>query len=82
MINKEIFHKINLNKSSFEVILNSEISPQVISDDYYEIVEKYQKDYGRLNIIQYKNLGLIDFSSERFNGEVRYIILSHQQHFK
>lgn len=51
-------------------------SQRVIAFDYYDVVVNYEKENGRLNVKQYENIGLIDFSSERFNGEERYIILT------
>ncbi|GAA0615034.1 hypothetical protein GCM10009001_35420 [Virgibacillus siamensis] len=51
-------------------------SQQVLASDYYETIVQYEKANGRLNVKQYDNLGLIDFSSERFNGEERYILLT------
>ena len=49
---------------------------RVIAEDYADIVVQYEKSYGRLNVKQYENLGLVDFYSERFNGDERYIILT------
>ena len=60
---------------SLEVIPN-ERSKRVIASDYHNIIVNYEKNHGRLNVRQYENLGLIDFSSERFNGEERFIILT------
>ncbi len=51
-------------------------SHRVLASDYYETIIQYEKANGRLNVKQYDNLGLIDFSSERFNGEERYILLT------
>src|SRR5690606_29360379 len=48
---------------------------RVIASDYYDTVLQYEKANGRLNVKQHQNLGLVDFSSERFNGEERFIIL-------
>lgn len=49
---------------------------RVIAEDYFDIVVQYEKSHGRLNVKQYENLGLVDFYSERFNGDERYIILT------
>lgn len=57
-------------------------SQRVIASDYYEAVVTYEKNNGRLNVKQYDNLGLIDFTSERFNGEERYIILTTDPWFE
>ncbi|ONK21266.1 helicase [Bacillus sp. VT-16-64] len=56
-------------------------SNRVIASDYYNIILDYERKNGRLNVKQYDNLGLIDFSSERFNGEKRYIILTTDPNF-
>ncbi|SLK50046.1 helicase domain-containing protein [Mycobacteroides abscessus subsp. abscessus] len=68
-------------------VLSLEVNPigeskRVIASDYYDAVVNYEKENGRLNVKQYDNLGLIDFSSERFNGEERYIVLTSDPFFK
>ncbi|NMA75310.1 MAG: helicase, partial [Bacteroidales bacterium] len=49
---------------------------RVLANDYYDVISEYERANGRLNVKQYNNLGLIDFSSERFNGEQRFIVLT------
>src|SRR5699024_5823056 len=49
---------------------------RVLANDYYDVVSEYERANGRLNVKQYNNLGLIDFPSERFNGEQRFIVLT------
>lgn len=61
-------------------VISLDILPQgktkrVIASDYYDAVLQYEKANGRLNVKQHQNLGLVDFSSERFNGEERFIII-------
>lgn len=61
-------------------VISLDVLPQgktkrVLASDYYEAVLEYEKANGRLNVKQHQNLGLVDFSSERFNGEERFIIL-------
>lgn len=65
---------------SLEVIPNG-TSNRVIADDFYEVIVEYEKNHGRMNVQQFDNLGIVDFSSERFNGEERYIILTNNFHF-
>ena len=49
---------------------------RVLAKNYYDVISEYERANGRLNVKQYNNLGLIDFSSERFNGEQRFIVLT------
>ncbi|MEY2193712.1 hypothetical protein AB7942_13390 [Neobacillus sp. BF23-41] len=41
----------------------------------------YERENGRLNVKMFDNLSLVDFYSERFNGEERYIILTENAQF-
>ncbi|MGI1798588.1 helicase-related protein [Priestia sp. TRN 1309] len=65
---------------SFEVV-PSGVCERLIAKDYYEVVMNYERENGRLNVKMFDNLSLIDYYSERFNGEERYIILTNSQHF-
>lgn len=56
-------------------------SKRVMSIDYKNIVEKYEKENGRINIKMFDCLALVDFYSERFNGEERYIILTNDPNY-
>lgn len=54
---------------------------RLVSTDYKEIVEQYEKENGRSNFKVYKPFALVDFYSERFNGEPRFIIATNQHHY-
>ncbi|MBD3107921.1 DEAD/DEAH box helicase family protein [Bacillus sp. AGMB 02131] len=56
-------------------------SERVLAADYIDVVLNYEKQNGRLNVKRYRNLGLVDFSSERFNGEERFIILTEKENY-
>jgi hypothetical protein len=66
--------------AQFELIPNGQ-SYRVIASDYRDLVAVYEKANGRKLIQMYDNLGLIDFYSERFNGEERFIILTETPDF-
>ncbi|MBE1555498.1 helicase-related protein [Sporosarcina limicola] len=66
--------------AQFELIPKGN-SYRVMASDYYEMVAAYEKENGRRLVKQYDNLGLIDFYSERFNGEERFIILTDKPDF-
>ena len=44
--------------------------------DYREIVEQYEHKNGRHNVKMFDAFALVDFYSERYNGEPRFIIIS------
>ncbi len=46
--------------------------------DFKDIVEHYELVNGRRLMKTYDNLALVDFYSERYNGEPRFIIISEQ----
>ncbi|RID89026.1 helicase [Peribacillus asahii] len=54
---------------------------RVLAVDYYRIVEVYEKQNGRQNVKMFDNMALVDFYSERFNGEERFIIISNNDHY-
>lgn len=66
--------------AQFELIPNG-LSYRVLAQDYVELVTKYEKDNGRKVIKMFDNLGVVDFYSERFNGEERFIILTKNENF-
>ena len=66
--------------AQFELIPKGN-SYRVMAYDYYEMVAAYEKEHGRRLVKQYDNLGLVDFYSERFNGEERFIILTDRPDF-
>lgn len=47
--------------------------------DYSKVVADYERANGRSNFKVFDGLGLVDFYSERYNGEPRYIILCDNQ---
>ena len=67
----EINRQINVSLKPPRHIISLEVhtngnSKRVIADDYLETTIQYEKRNGRLNVKQYNNLGLVDFSSEKF----------------
>ncbi|WP_203246554.1 DEAD/DEAH box helicase [Sporosarcina beigongshangi] len=66
--------------AQFELIPKGN-SYRVLASDYYEMVAAYEKENGRRLVKQYDNLGLVDFYSERFNGEERFIIFTDKPDF-
>lgn len=66
--------------AQFELVPNGK-SYRVIATDYYNAVESYEKNNGRKLLKAYGNLGLVDFYSERFNGEERFIILTDRVNY-
>lgn len=60
--------------AQFELIPNGS-SIRVIAEDYIEIIAQYEKMHGRKIVKTFDNLSLVDFYSERYNGEERFIIL-------
>lgn len=52
-------------------------SNRVLAADYQRIVEDYEKRNGRQNVKMLENLALVDFYSERYTGEERYIIVTN-----
>ncbi|KAB8136811.1 DEAD/DEAH box helicase [Gracilibacillus oryzae] len=67
-------------------IVQLEVTPngknnRVISTDYQEIIEEYEKANGRRNVKAYAPFALVDFYSERFNGEERVIILTDSEDY-
>lgn len=66
--------------AQFELIPNGD-SNRLMAIDHIELIDYYEKSNGRRLIKTYDNLGLIDFYSERFNGEERFIILTNRSEF-
>ncbi|MGG2093476.1 helicase-related protein [Bacillus sp. S13(2024)] len=62
-------------------LIPSGVCDRVIATDYHDAVMSYERENGRLNVKQFRNLGLVDYYSERFNGEERYIILTNNPAF-
>lgn len=66
--------------AQFELIPNG-LSYRLIATDYTELIETHERNNGRKLLKAYGNLGLVDFYSERFNGEERFIILTDKTDF-
>lgn len=67
-------------------IMQLEIVPKgvperLLSVDYKEFVEAYERQHGRSNVKMFDPLARVDFYSERFNGEPRFIILTDNRDF-
>ncbi|MGQ7890675.1 DEAD/DEAH box helicase [Paenibacillus sp. WC2504] len=65
-------------------IVQLEIVPRgktqrVISVDYKELIQDYERQNGRGNIKTFDPFSLVDFYSERFNGEPRFIIITDDE---
>lgn len=52
---------------------------RVFPMDYKHIILEYEKANGRHNVKMLKAFALVDFYSERFNGEPRYIIVTENK---
>ncbi|MBB6451621.1 superfamily II DNA or RNA helicase [Salirhabdus euzebyi] len=81
-----IDRQVNIGMKPPKRVIQLELTPngrssRLISTDYNEIVEKYERDNGRRNVKMMVPLALVDFYSERFNGEERYIILTNQSDY-
>lgn len=66
--------------TQFELIPDGK-SFRVIAADYIEMVRQYESDHGRNIITTFDSFALVDFYSERFNGEERFIILTNNKNF-
>lgn len=57
------------------------VPERLLSVDYKEVVEAYEHLHGRSNVKMFDPLARVDFYSERFNGEPRFIILTDNRDF-
>lgn len=48
---------------------------RVFPSDYFDLIEKYEHQHGRSGLKMFEAFALVDFYSERFNGEPRFIIV-------
>jgi len=67
-------------------IVQLEVTPngkkgRIISTDYIEVINEYEKVNRRRNVKAYAPFGLVDFYSEQLNGEERFIILTNKKEF-
>jgi hypothetical protein len=54
---------------------------RLFSIDYQHLIEEYERQHGRGNVKMYDSFALVDFYSERYNGEPRYIILTNDENY-
>ncbi|MCR6524421.1 DEAD/DEAH box helicase [Lysinibacillus capsici] len=66
--------------AQFELVPNGK-TYRVIAEDYIDQIVAYEKANGRKLLRTFNNFGLVDFYSERFNGEERFIILTDKMDF-
>ena len=52
---------------------------RVFPSDYFELLVKYEQQHGRNGLKMFDAFALVDFYSERYNGEPRFIIVSDKQ---
>lgn len=76
----------NITMKQPKRIMQLEVVPKgvperLLSVDYKEIVETYERQHGRSNVKMFDPLARVDFYSERFNGEPRFIILTDNKDF-
>jgi superfamily II DNA or RNA helicase len=76
----------NIGMEPPKLLMQIELTPnhqrsRVFTNNYKEIIEHYEKDNGRGNIKKFNSFALVDFYSERFNGEPRFIIITHQDDY-
>jgi hypothetical protein len=51
---------------------------RVFPSDYFDLIEKYELQNGRSGLKMFDAFALVDFYSERYNGEPRFIIVKDQ----
>jgi len=81
-----IERQANIGMVPPKLIVQLEVAPngksgRLISTDYQEVIEEYEKENGRRNVKAYAAFAVVDFYSERFNGEERFIILTDNKNF-
>lgn len=77
---KNISMKPSKKIISLEVVSTGSCD-RVIAADYFDLVMRYERENGRLNVKMFDHLSIVDFYSERFNGEERYILLTVNAYF-
>lgn len=83
---KQVERQKNITMKPPKRIMQLEVVPKgsaerVLSVDYKDIVEAYERQNGRSNVKMFDSLARVDFYSVRFNGEPRYIILTEDKDF-
>ncbi|GEN46744.1 DEAD/DEAH box helicase [Alkalibacillus haloalkaliphilus] len=76
-----IERQTNIGLTPPKQLIQLEVTPngsigRLISTDYKDIIENYEKQNDRRDIKTYNPLSLVDFYSEKINGESRFIILT------
>lgn len=76
----------NIGMQPPKLIMQLELTPslqssRLISVDYKGIVEQHEKQNGRGNFKAFNSFALVDFYSERFNGEHRFIIVTEKDNY-
>lgn len=76
----------NIGMEPPKLLIQLELTPnhqlsRLFSIDYKDIVEKYEQNNGRGNFKSFNTFALIDFYSERFNGEPRFIIVTDREDY-
>ncbi len=79
----EIDHQKNIVMKPPKRLVQLEVVPngravRSFNVDYKDVVENYELANGRRLMKTYDNFALVDFYSERYNGEPRFIIISEQ----
>jgi superfamily II DNA or RNA helicase len=75
---KNIYIKPPKLLAQMELLPNGQ-ALRVFPKDYQDVIEQYEHSQGRKNITMMNAFGLVDFYSERINGEPRFIIISNQK---
>lgn len=76
----------NIGMEPPKLLMQLELTPnhqlnRLFSIDYKNIVEKYEQSNGRGNFKTFNTFALVDFYSERFNGEPRFIIVTDREDY-
>jgi hypothetical protein len=76
----------NIGMEPPKLLMQLELTPshqlnRLFSIDYKDIVEKYEQNNGRGNLKSFNTFALVDFYSERFNGEPRFIIVTDRDDY-
>ncbi|MFU1991975.1 helicase-related protein [Priestia megaterium] len=82
----QITRQKSINLKPPKKVLSLEVMPlkqskRIIAADYNKLIEHYERKNGRSNIKIFDCLALVDFYSERFTGEERYIILTNDENY-
>jgi superfamily II DNA or RNA helicase len=59
-------------------VVNKTACVRIFPHDWLDIVKEYEAGVGRINVRAFDALGLVDFYSENYNGESKFIILGKE----